>query len=225
MTAKTVNSSEDEALEEIFLDISFTISLEPYVCSLFANILYFPYTISLYLCLLILFNGEQYFSCHERSAEYIPDGDDVADAASENEEVEDAVHVLPLIETVEQGTGDVADTLGHNPYNGCRGNAVDERLEGYEHAEAHADEAERLDVGVLFEADETDDGAHDGTEPHKNKESPAPVALLTEGDKGEGRVGAGYVPVDGGVVPAAQAFLPFGMMADGVVDGGGYVGA
>lgn len=58
MTVKTVNSNDNEDLEESFLDISFTISLEPYVCNLFANILYFPYTISLYLCLLILFNGE-----------------------------------------------------------------------------------------------------------------------------------------------------------------------
>ena len=97
MTVKTVNSNDNEDLEESFLDISFTISLEPYVCTLFANIVFFLHTISLCLCLLILFNGEQYFSCHERSAEYIPDGDDVADAAGENEEVEDAVHVFLFI--------------------------------------------------------------------------------------------------------------------------------
>ena len=58
MTAKTVNSSEDEAIEEIFLDISFTISLDSYVCNLFANILYFLHTIPLSLSILILFNGE-----------------------------------------------------------------------------------------------------------------------------------------------------------------------
>ena len=39
----------------------------------------------------------------------------MADAAGEYEEVEDGVHVLALVQRVEDGAGDVADALGDDP--------------------------------------------------------------------------------------------------------------
>ena len=51
---------------------------------------------------------------------------------------------------------------------------------------------------------ETHDGAHDGAGPHEDEEAPAPQPLLAQGDERDGGVGAGDVPVDGGVVPLAE---------------------
>ena len=70
----------------------------------------------------------------------------MADAACEDEEVEDGMHEGLLVEGVEEGTGNIADALGNNPDDGCCRHAVDEWFEGYQHAEAHADKAERLDA-------------------------------------------------------------------------------
>ena len=142
--------------------------------------------------------------------EHVPYGHDVTDTACEDKEVEYGVHVAALVERVKDSTGDVAHPLGDDPYDGCRGDGVDERLEGYEHAQSHADEAEGLEVGMLLELPEADDGARYGTEPYKREEAPAPVALCAQGDEGERRVGACYVPVDGGMVPVPQPLLPFG---------------
>ena len=149
----------------------------------------------------------------------------MTDGAGKDEEVEDGVHVLPLVEGIEEGTDDVADAFGDNPSDGGGGDAVDEGFEGDEDAEAHADEAEGLEVGVLLESNEADDGASDGAEPDKGKKAPAPVALLAEGDKGQRRIGASNVPIDGGMVPLAEPLLPLGMVANGVVKGGGDVAA
>ena len=95
--------------------------------------------------------------------EDVPDGDDVADGAKEDEEVEGSVHVAAAApEAVEDGAGDVADALGHDPVDGDEGGSVHQRLEGDEDGEAHEAEAERLDVGVLLQAAERDDGAGQG---------------------------------------------------------------
>ena len=50
--------------------------------------------------------------------EDIPDGDDVADGAGKDEEVEYGVHVFLLIQAVEDGTCDVTDALGNQPDHG-----------------------------------------------------------------------------------------------------------
>ena len=72
--------------------------------------------------------------------EDVPDGDDVADAAGEDEEMEDGMHIFPFVQTVEDGAGDVADTFADNPDEGGSGHAVDEGFESDEYAEAHSDE-------------------------------------------------------------------------------------
>ena len=47
--------------------------------------------------------------------QHIPDGDNVADAAEEDEEMEDGMHEALLVETVEDGTGDIGNTFGYYP--------------------------------------------------------------------------------------------------------------
>ena len=144
----------------------------------------------------------------------------MADGAGEDEEVEDGVHVFLLVQRVEDGSRDVAHALGYNPDEGSGGDAVEQGFEGNEHREAHADEAEGLEVGVLLQADEADDGACQCTCPHEEEQRPAPVTLFAQGGECQRRVAAGDVPVDGSMVPFAKSLFPLGMMAGGVVDGG-----
>ena len=51
--------------------------------------------------------------------------------------------------------------------------------------------------------------AHDGAEPYKAKQSPAPIALMAPGDERDGRIGTGDMPVDGRMIPLAQPLLPW----------------
>ena len=153
--------------------------------------------------------------------QYVPDGNDVAQRTGEHEEMEYGVHVAALVERIEDGAGNVTYAFGHNPNEGGCGYGVDEGFEGHEDAQSHADETKGLDVGMLLEADEADDGTDDGTRPHEDEKSPAPIALRTQGYQRQWRVGAGNVPIDGSVVPMAQAFLPFRTSEQGVVGGRG----
>ena len=47
--------------------------------------------------------------------QHIPYGNDVADAAEEDEEMEDGMHEALIVETIEDGTGDVGNTFGYYP--------------------------------------------------------------------------------------------------------------
>ena len=47
--------------------------------------------------------------------QHIPYGNDVADAAEEDEEMKDGVHEALIVETIEDGTGDVGNALGDYP--------------------------------------------------------------------------------------------------------------
>ena len=46
---------------------------------------------------------------------HIPYGDDVADTAEEDEEMEDGMHEALIVETIEDGTSDVGNTFGYCP--------------------------------------------------------------------------------------------------------------
>ena len=133
----------------------------------------------------------------------------MTEAAGKDEEMEDTVHIPLLMESIEDGTSDIEDTLGDNPDDGGCRYGVYQGLEGYQHTQSHADEAERLDVGMLLQPDETDDSSCNGTSPYKRKETPSPITLCPQRHQCQGGVRAGDMPVDGGMVPSAQPFLPF----------------
>jgi len=97
--------------------------------------------------------------------------------------MEDSVHVATTAKGVEQRAGDIAHTLGDDPYNrGCT-HRIDQRLEGDEHTHAHTYIYKRLHIAVSLELMKARDRAHDGAEPYKAKQCPAPVALLTQSDE------------------------------------------
>lgn len=138
----------------------------------------------------------------------VPDGDDVADASRQDKEVEHRVHVFFLVDAVEHGSCDIANAFCDNPPDGGCRYRVDEGLESNEHRQSHAHEAERLQIAVVFESGKAHHRASDGASPDKDKETPAPIALVSQGYQGDRRVGAGDMPVDGGMVPFPQSLLP-----------------
>ena len=151
----------------------------------------------------------------------VPDGDDVADASCQDEEVEDGVHVSLLVDAVEDGTRDIAYALGDNPNHRGWGHGVVKRFEGDQYRQAHAHKAKRLQVAVVLQFGETHHGANNGTRPDEDEEAPSPVALVAQGNQSDRRVGTGDVPVDGGMVPLAQSLLPLAPSREGMVGGGG----
>ena len=87
--------------------------------------------------------------------QYIPYGDDVADAAEEDKEMEDRVHVALLVEAVEDGTGDVGNTFGYYPWDGGGADTVEKGLEGYKDRQTHAHKTKGFEITVLLETVET----------------------------------------------------------------------
>ena len=69
------------------------------------------------------------YACLNVFHQNVPNGDDVADATCQDEEVEHGVHVFLLVDTVEHGTRDVADALCDNPDNRGWGYGIYQRLE------------------------------------------------------------------------------------------------
>ena len=94
---------------------------------------------------------------------YVPYGDDVADAAEEDEEMEDGMHEALFVETVEDGTGDVGNALGYYPRDGSGADTVEKGFEGNKNRQAHAHETKGLEIAVLLEMAKTDYGAGYGT--------------------------------------------------------------
>ena len=95
--------------------------------------------------------------------QHIPYSDDVADAAEEDEEMEDGMHEALIVETIEDGTSDVGNTFGYYPWDGGSADTVDKGLEGYKDRQTHAHKTEGFEITVLLEMAKTDYGAGYGT--------------------------------------------------------------
>ena len=79
--------------------------------------------------------------------------------------------------------------------------------------EPHSNETEGLEVGMFLQSGKTHNGACNGTQPDEREQRPAPIALRAQRHQRQRGVRAGYVPVDGRMVPMAQALLPFRTMS------------
>ena len=135
--------------------------------------------------------------------ENIPNCNDVADATSQNEEMEHGMHVFLLVDTVEYGTRNVADSFGNNPPDRSGGYGINQRFEGNQYRQSHAYKADGLQVAVILESGKTHDGSGNGASPDKDKEAPSPISLVSHRNERDWRVRTGNMPVDGGMVPFA----------------------
>ena len=139
--------------------------------------------------------------------------------------MEYGVHIPLFVEGIENGTGDIRHALSDNPDEGSGRYRIYQRLEGYQHTQSHAHKAEGLDVRMLLQPDEADDGSRDGTHPYEAEQRPAPIALGAQRHQRQWRVRARYVPVDGGMVPLAQPLLPLRPAGQRVVYRRGHIRA
>ena len=135
--------------------------------------------------------------------ENIPNCNDVADATSQNEEMEHGMHVFLLVNAVEYGTRDVADSFGNNPPDRSGGYGINQRFEGNQHRQSHTHKADGLQVAVILESGKTHDGSGNGASPDKDKKTPSPISLVSHRNERDWRVRTGNMPVDGGMVPFA----------------------
>ena len=149
--------------------------------------------------------------------QYIPNGDDMAHTAGEDEEMEYAVHVFALVQTVEHGTRDIANSLSDDPYHRSLAHIVYQWFESHEDAQSHTHETRRLQITVVLQSSETHHRAHDGTRPYKHEQSPSPSAVLSQRRQRQWRVAARNMPVDGSMVPFAQSLFPYASCAQRMI--------
>jgi len=160
------------------------------------------------------------YACLNVFHQNIPNSDDVADATSQNKEMEHGMHVFLLVDAVEYGSRNVAHALGDDPSHRGGRYGIYQWLESHEHRQSHAHKAGGLQVAVVLEPGKTHDGSGDGARPDKDEEAPSPVALVAQRNQGDRGVGTRNVPVDGGVVPLSQSLLPLAPCRDGVINRG-----
>ena len=92
----------------------------------------------------------------------VPNRKNVAHRASEHKEVEDGVHVFPLVEGVEESTCHVTGSFADNPPYGFGTYRIHQRLESNQYDEAHQYITDGFEVAMLFQFAEAHDGAGDG---------------------------------------------------------------
>ena len=85
--------------------------------------------------------------------EDVPYGNDVANRACQDEEMEYGVHES-LAKTIKDSARDVAHALSNDPNDCNRANRVKQRLECHQYRQPHQAEADGLKVTMVFQSDE-----------------------------------------------------------------------
>ena len=95
----------------------------------------------------------------------------MTDTAGKYKEVENSMHIFPLVDAVEHCTCNVTDAFCNNPYESRCGECIDKWLESNEHTQSHSNESNGFQVAVVFEIDEANDGSCNRTSPYKTKQA------------------------------------------------------
>ena len=80
----------------------------------------------------------------------IPNREDVAHGATQNEEVEDGMHIGAFVQRVEQRSGNVTGPFTDNPTHGMRTHGIHQWLEGDQYDKSHQDIANRFQITVFL---------------------------------------------------------------------------
>lgn len=116
----------------------------------------------------------------------IPNRKDMAHRAAQHEEVENGMHVGAVVEGIEQGTGDVADSFADNPTHGMRADGIHQGFEGYQYDQSHQTIADSFQMTMFLELAETDTGSNNGAKPYKTEKCPSPITLFAKSHEGNG---------------------------------------
>lgn len=118
----------------------------------------------------------------------VPDCYDMTDTTSQYEEMEDRMHILALVDTIEHSTSNITNTLGNNPNDRSRRNRINERLESNQHGKSHTDETNGFQIAVILQPAKTHDSSGYCTRPDETEQTPAPITLITHSYERNGRV-------------------------------------
>ena len=118
----------------------------------------------------------------------VPDCYDMTDTTSQYEEMEDRMHILALVDTIEHSTSNIANALGNNPNDRSRRNRINKRLESNQHGKSHANETNGFQVAVILQSAKTHNSSGNGASPDKTEQTPAPITLIAHSYERDGRV-------------------------------------
>ncbi len=152
------------------------------------------------------------------------DGHHVTDGSGQYKEVEDRMEIFPLVNGIEDGSGNVADPFSHYPEDALERNGFQQRLECNDDEQAHDHIADGFHMADFLHLAETQAGADQGAEPDDPEDGPSPGAGMSHCDECDGRIASGNVPVDGCMVKFAEPRLVDGIGRTGMIAGRGDVG-
>lgn len=118
----------------------------------------------------------------------VPDCYDMTDTTSQYEEMEDRMHILALVDTIEYSTCNIAYALGNNPNDRSWGDRINERLESNQHRKSHANETNGFQIAVILQSAKTHNCSGYCTRPDETEQTPAPITLIAHSYKRDGRV-------------------------------------
>lgn len=118
----------------------------------------------------------------------VPDCYDMADTSSQYKEMEDRMHILALVDTIEYSTRNIAYALGNNPNDRSWGDRINERLESNQHGKSHTDETNGFQIAVILQSAKTHDCSGYCTRPDETEQTPAPITLIAHSYERDGRV-------------------------------------
>ena len=73
------------------------------------------------------------------------------------------MHIAFSVERVKERARNITDAFCYNPYNGSRGDTVNEWFESHQHAKPHGDETKSFEIGMLFQANKANNCSGNGT--------------------------------------------------------------
>lgn len=138
----------------------------------------------------------------------VPDCYDMADTTSQYKEMEDRMHILALVDTIEYSTCNIAYALGNNPNDRSWGDRINERLESNQHRKSHANETNGFQIAVILQSAKTHNCSGYCTRPDKTEQTPAPITLIAHSYERDGRIRTCNMPIDGSMIPFAQSLFP-----------------
>ena len=118
----------------------------------------------------------------------VPDCYDMANTTSQYKEMEDRMHILALVDTIEHSTRNIANALGNNPNDRSRRNRINERLKSNQHGKSHANETNGFQIAVILQSAKTLDCSGYCTRPDETEQTPTPITLIAHSYECDGRV-------------------------------------
>ena len=102
----------------------------------------------------------------------------MTDTTSQYEEMEDRMHILALVDTIEHSTSNITNALGNNPNDRSRRNRINERFESNQHGKSHTDETNGFQIAVILQPAKTHDCSGYCTRPDETEQTVSIIVVI-----------------------------------------------